>query len=161
MYGVTDVGRMKRESRALVFICPETNAPIDHYRSDQSSSSAHSTSSEEQMTKLPSKILGSPSEGGGLPLGSKLHRWMEAPKTSVEWMDVCNAPMGLYYHGTSSIWHASSQSGSDVNAGELTMTAMLNEDVKKDESVTQGVPKTSRLWTWIGDGEASIEKVEI
>eukprot|EP00210_Caulerpa_lentillifera_P002767 g2645.t1 len=81
---------MKRESRALVFISPETNAPIEHYRSsDQSSSSAASEdgviSTKSPLSHSMDALLNpSMKTGGGggipeLPVHSKLHRWMETP----------------------------------------------------------------------------------
>jgi len=157
---MNDVGR-KRGSKALVFICPETNEPIEHYRSDQSSSSARSTSSEEIKSKASGDVSVFVSEAPAsrpLPQGSKLHRWMAMRKAEETSVLCCDVPMGLYYHGSSNIWNSEGLAGvQDLSVGELTLSGILNNDVKKEDPSTQGVPKSSRLWTWIGDQESAEE----
>lgn len=149
---VVDLGKTKRGSRALVLISPETNAPIDHY-SDQSNSSSQSTSSDDMTSKsFKFQEAGSIAQGSTtasqLPIGSKLHRWMEPPTTT----HVDEPPtMGLYFYGTSSIWNARSVSQKATN-GESNNIGFRNEALTS----RQGIPQSSRLWTWIGDHDHSI-----
>lgn len=136
-----DLGRVKRGSKALVIISPETNEPIEHYRSDQSSSSGQSVLSDdpvgEKKQMMPAGV------GGGLPMGSKLHRWMgNQPKC--DWS--IEPAIGLYYND-SSIW----QEGNGVHdcpSGVFTFD-------KIDATCMKGARKSSRLWTWLGDQETS------
>lgn len=198
---------MKRESRALVFISPETNAPIDHYQrsSDQSSSS---TASEEglSITKTqPTSVfdLHEASRNGvipELPSHSKLHHWMAPSSTESEpelspqimygdglgqGLGVGNGTegVGLYFYGMSNIWNQNLVPSMEpvlpnYNASfltqlddDLSLSCALNNGVSSEASTsnyesnkpnivvspTQGggrggrVPKSSRLWTWMGD----------
>lgn len=195
--------KVKRESRALVFISPETNAPIDHYHrcSDQSSSS---TASEEglSITKTQPTPVFDPlevSRNGAIPelsSHSKLHHWM-APSFAESELDltpqvygdglsqglgVGNGAegLGLYFYGMSNIWSQNLVPMDPVLPNynvtyqtqlddDLSLSCALNNEVsdlniwnyKSNKSIIDvspqqvgdggGVPKTSRLWTWMGD----------
>lgn len=200
---------VKRESRALVFISPETNAPIDHYQrsSDQSSSS---TASEEglSITKTqPTAVfdLQEVSRNGAIPelsSHSKLHHWMAPSSTESEselspqvmygdglgqGLGVGNGMegLGLYFYGMSNIWNQNQNLVPPMepvlpnyNASfltqlddDLSLSCALNNGVSSDASTRnyesnkpiidvsptqgggggEGVPKSSRLWTWMGD----------
>lgn len=170
---------MKRESRALVLISPETNAPIEHYRSSDQSSSSEEALPIMSKSQPPTSTFNPIPE---LPSRSKLHRWMEGPsKTGTvnsQVVDRGTEGLGLYFYGMSAnIWNQS-QGPTEVvlpNQGvrklpdlddELNSSCALNNGVAEmDDGVREvavsdvevvpepqvGVPRSSRLWTWMGD----------
>lgn len=175
---------MKRESRALVLISPETNAPIEHYRaSDQSSSSEEALSMTNSKSQpIPSSFNPIPE----LPSHSKLHRWMEGPSSKTESVNSqgidreSEGGLGLYFYGMSAnIWNQSQVQSEVVLPDqevrklpdlddELNSSCALNngiaelDDGVREEAVSAvevgseprgGIPKTSRLWTWMGNSQ--------
>jgi len=138
-----DLGRVKRGSKALVIISPETNEPIEHYRSDQSSSSGQSVLSDDPASEK--KQMMPASAGGGLPMGSKLHRWM-GKQQKCDWS--IEPAIGLYYNDSSI--REEGKGIHDCSSGILKFD-------KIDETCTKRTRKSSRLWTWLGDQDLRVE----